>query len=262
MPKRVLIGIAGGTASGKTLVASRIREAIGMGDAAFLKMDAYYRDLRGLSAEERARQNFDHPDAFDVPLLVRHLEDLLQGRDIDEPLYDFTTHSRRAETRRVESAAVIVVEGILVLFERALRELMDIKIYVQTDPDVRLIRRIRRDVQERGRTVESVLDQYERSVRPMHEQFIEPSKRYADVIIPEGGDNRVAVDLLTTKIAAVLARTSFAPAARVAHVETAHPAQATPRDRTKSEEGEAPTAEAPGAGSAPGGRKREGVDVG
>lgn len=209
--KRVLIGIAGGTASGKTLVASRIRDSLGVGDVAFLKMDAYYRDLRGLPAEERARQNFDHPDAFDVPLLVAHLEALLTGAGVEEPIYDFTTHARRAETRRVESAAVIVVEGILVLYERALRELMDIKIYVQTDPDVRLIRRIRRDVQERGRTVASVLDQYERSVRPMHEQFIEPSKRYADVIVPEGGDNRVAVDLLTTKIAAVLARTSWPP---------------------------------------------------
>ncbi|MCA9756883.1 MAG: uridine kinase [Candidatus Eisenbacteria bacterium] len=212
MPKRVVIGIAGGTASGKTLVASRIREAIGVADVAFLKMDAYYKDLRGLSAEERARQNFDHPDAFDVPLLVRHLEALLAGRGIDEPIYDFTNHARKAETRRVESGAVIVVEGILVLFERALRELMDIKIYVQTDPDVRLIRRIRRDVQDRGRTVQSVLDQYERSVRPMHEQFIEPSKRYADVIIPEGGNNRVAVDLLTTKIAAVLALTELGKA--------------------------------------------------
>lgn len=213
MGGRILIGIAGGTASGKTLVASRIREALGPGDVAFLRMDSYYRDLSALPAEERARQNFDHPNAFDVPLLARHLRDLLAGRDVQEPLYDFTAHARRAETRTVKSAPVVVVEGILVLFEPALRELMDIKIYVDTDSDVRLMRRIRRDVQERGRTVESVLDQYERSVRPMHEQFVEPSKRHADVIVPEGGYNRVAVDLLTTKIAAVLARTALELAA-------------------------------------------------
>ncbi len=227
MAKRVLIGIAGGTASGKTLVASRIHEAMATRDVAILRQDSYYRDLTGLDAPTRSRQNFDHPDAFDIPLLVEHLESLLGGGEVDEPIYDFTRHARTPETRRIRSGPVVVVEGIMVLVEPRLRELMDIKIYVDTDPDVRLMRRIRRDVQERGRTVESVLDQYEGSVRPMHQQFVEPSKRHADVIIPEGGDNRVAVDLLTTKIAAVLAMAGGAGSAIADSPRTTEPAGST-----------------------------------
>jgi len=205
----ILVGIAGGSASGKTLVARRILEALAEAGAAptgvvLVKQDSYYRDLSGMGEVERARQNFDHPDAFDIPLLRSHLETLLEGGWVDEPVYDFTHHCRLAETQRIGGGSVVVLEGILILFEPRLRELMDIKVFVDTEADVRLIRRLRRDVEERGRTVASVLRQYERSVRPMHLQFVEPSKRHADVIIPEGGHNRVAIDLLKTKITAVL----------------------------------------------------------
>lgn len=200
----ILIGIAGGSASGKTLVASRIHEALGTERVLVVKQDSYYRDLVNLTPEERARQNFDHPDAFDTPLLLAQLKSLLAGGHVDEPIYDFLRHERSEETRRVGGARVVVLEGILILTDPDLRELMDIKVYVDTDADIRLMRRLRRDVEERGRTVTSVLQQYEHSVRPMHLQFVEPSKRYADVIIPEGGHNRVAIDLLKTKIAAVL----------------------------------------------------------
>jgi uridine kinase len=204
MSRAILIGIAGGSASGKTLVASRIHEALGTERVLILKQDSYYRDLRHLTEAQRAAQNFDHPDAFDGPLLLNHLGALMAGGYIDEPLYDFTHHRRLEETRRVGGAPVVVLEGILILADADLRGLMDIKVYVDTDADVRLIRRLRRDVEARGRTVSSVLHQYENFVRPMHLQFVEPSKRYADVIIPEGGHNRVAIDLLKTKIAAVL----------------------------------------------------------
>lgn len=204
MPRGILIGIAGGTASGKTLVSARIYEALGSDQVAILKQDSYYRDLSHLPAADRARRNFDHPDAFDTPLLLENLRALLNGRAVAEPIYDFTRHVRLPETRRVEPPAVIVLEGILILADADLRSLMDIKVYVDTDADVRLLRRLRRDVEDRGRTVTSVLGQYELSVRPMHLQFVEPSKRYADIIIPEGGYNRVAVDLLKTKIASIL----------------------------------------------------------
>jgi uridine kinase len=200
----VLIGIAGGSASGKTLVARRIHEALGSRRVVVVKQDSYYRDLSGMSEEDRARQNFDHPDAFDWALLGAHVRTLLDGGFVDEPVYDFTHHRRLPETQRVGGASVVVLEGILILDAPDLRALMDIKVYVDTESDVRLIRRLRRDVEERGRTVSSVLNQYEHFVRPMHLQFVEPSKRYADVIVPEGGHNRVAVDLLKTKIAAVL----------------------------------------------------------
>jgi uridine kinase len=200
----ILIGIAGGSASGKTMVARRIHEALGSRRVVVVKQDSYYRDLSGMSEEERAHQNFDHPDAFDLGLLHAHLRALIDGGFVDEPIYDFTHHRRLAETQRVGGASVIVLEGILILADSDLRSLMDIKVYVETEPDVRLLRRLRRDVEERGRTVSSVLDQYEHFVRPMHLQFVEPSKRYADVIVPEGGHNRVAIDLLQTKIAAIL----------------------------------------------------------
>ncbi len=202
--KRTLIGIAGGTASGKTLVAHRIFEALGGRRVVMVKQDHYYKDLAHLSWEERIRTNFDHPDAFDADLLRSHVRILLQGGMIQEPDYDFTHHVRLPRTRTIGGDPVIVLEGIMVLGDDELRPMMDYKIFVDTDPDIRLLRRIRRDVSERGRTLESVLEQYENFVRPMHLQFVEPTKRYADIIIPEGGYNRVAIELLRAKIASVL----------------------------------------------------------
>ena len=202
--KRILIGIAGGSGSGKTLVAQTLYRELGSDKVIIIEQDAYYKDLSHLPPEERARRNFDHPDAIDQDLLVKQIKDLLQGKPIEQPIYDFTTHTRKKETRRIGEHLIIVLEGILILDSPRLRELMDIKVFVDTDPDIRLIRRIRRDVSERGRTVESVLEQYEKSVRPMHLQFVEPSKRYADIIIPEGGRNVVAIDLLKTKIESLL----------------------------------------------------------
>jgi len=204
MSRRVVIGIAGGTASGKTLVAERLMDALEPRGVAMIKQDSYYRDLSGMTSEQRAQQNFDHPDAFDIAQIVEHIEALVRGESIEEPIYDFTRHMPSPHTRTIEAGRVIVLEGILVLAEPKLRDLMDIKLFVDADPDIRLVRRLRRDVEERGRTVRSVLEQYESSVRPMHLQFIEPSKRYADVIIPEGGHNHVAIDLIRTKIASIL----------------------------------------------------------
>ncbi|MBD3236725.1 MAG: uridine kinase [Candidatus Eisenbacteria bacterium] len=203
--RRVLLGVAGGSASGKTMVAERIRTELGTQRIAFIKQDSYYRDLRPMRLAERRRQNFDHPDAFDRDLLLEHLRLLLEGAEIRMPVYDFRRHLRLRKTVRVPSCPITILEGILILDDPLLRALMDIKVYIDTDADVRLMRRIRRDVSERGRTLASVLDQYERSVRPMHLQFVAPSKRYADVIIPEGGHNVVGIDLLVTKVRAILA---------------------------------------------------------
>lgn len=200
----ILIGVAGGSASGKTMVAERIMTELGSDQIAFLKQDSYYCDLATMPLAERRRQNFDHPDAFDRDLLLRHLRLLLEGREIRMPVYDFKRHLRRKKTVPVGGCPIIILEGILILDDALLRALMDIKVYIDTDPDVRLMRRIRRDVSERGRTLDSVLEQYERSVRPMHLQFVVPSKRYADVIIPEGGHNEVAIDLLVTKVRSIL----------------------------------------------------------
>lgn len=203
--ERILIGIAGGTASGKTLVSDRIFEALGRRRVEILKQDYYYKDLAHLPFEERVLMNFDHPDAFDTELLREHVAGLLKGETVQRPNYDFTQHMRLPDTVPIGGHPIIVLEGILVLGDKALRDMMDIKVFVDTDSDIRLMRRIRRDVAERGRTLESVLDQYERFVRPMHLQFVEPSKRYADIILPEGGYNKVAIDLLRTKISSVLA---------------------------------------------------------
>ncbi len=208
MERPLLIGIAGGSASGKSLVTSTLIQNLGSSEVVMIEQDSYYRDFAGLSVEERGRLNFDHPDAFDRELLLDHIETLLRGQPIEKPVYDFTRHARRPETVRVEGHTVIVLEGILVLEDPALRRLMDIKVFIDTDADVRLIRRIRRDTVERGRSLESILGQYEQSVRPMHLQFIEPSKRYADIIIPEGGKNRVAIDLLVTKVRSMLRETT------------------------------------------------------
>lgn len=191
-----IVGIAGGTGSGKTTVADKLAGAMPAGRCVTIEHDAYYRDQGHLPPDDRAAINYDHPAALDSSLLARHLRELRDGRAVDVPIYDFATHTRRSETRRVEPARVIIVEGILVFTEAALREQMDIKIYVDTDPDIRLMRRIRRDLEQRGRTFQSVRDQYYATVRPMHLEHVEPSKRWADLIIPEGGDNRVALDVL------------------------------------------------------------------
>ena len=182
----MVLGIAGGTGSGKTTVVDAIVEALAGEPVAFLEHDAYYRDLQTLDFEERAAQNFDHPDAFETELMVEHINQLRNGVAIDKPVYDYASHLRTAQTTRVEPAPVLVVDGILVLAEERLRDSMDLKIFVDTDADVRLVRRIQRDIKERGRSPDSVLEQYLATVRPMHLQFVEPSKRYADIIIPEG----------------------------------------------------------------------------
>jgi len=202
--RRILIGIAGGSASGKTMIADRVTSELGSRRIAIIRQDSYYRDIGHLSFDERQKQNFDHPDAFDGELLAEHLRTLLQGGAIEVPVYDFKRHRRLKKTTPVAGCQIIIIEGILILVDPILRALMDIKVYVDTDPDVRLLRRIRRDVTDRGRTLETVIEQYSGSVRPMHLQFVEPSKRFADVIIPEGGHNDVAIDLLVTKVRSIL----------------------------------------------------------
>ena len=191
-----IVGIAGGTGSGKTTVAHKLASAMPDGRCVTIEHDAYYRDQGHLSPDERAKINYDHPGSLESTLLIEHLRELRGGRAVAVPIYDFATHTRRRETRSVEPARVIVVEGILVFTEPALREQMDIKIFVDTDPDIRLMRRIRRDLEQRGRTFQSVRDQYYATVRPMHIEHVEPTKRWADLIIPEGGNNRVALDVL------------------------------------------------------------------
>src|SRR5262245_5827341 len=186
------------------MVTRRLIEQLGSDRVIVVEQDSYYKDLSHLPFAERAAQNFDHPDAIDSELLIRHVQELLHGRTVEIPLYDFTQHLRLRETRSTGPHDVIVLEGILILDNPELRKLMDIKVYVDTDADLRFIRRLKRDTQERGRSMASVIEQYERTVRPMHLQFVEPSKRYADIIIPEGGYNKVAIDLLRTKIAALL----------------------------------------------------------
>lgn len=206
--KPLIIGVAGGTGSGKTTAVRKIMEALGSGDVVVIQHDSYYRDRSYLSPEERACINYDHPDALETDLFADHLELLISGMPAEIPVYDFVTHTRRRETVLVEPASVIVVEGILILADKRLRSLMDIKIFVDTDDDVRFIRRMERDVRERGRSYESVVEQYLSSVKPMHIEFVEPSKRYADIIIPEGGYNSVAIDLVVTKLASLLDQTS------------------------------------------------------
>ena len=207
MPKPIIplvIGIAGGTGSGKTTVANVLRKRVGANRISFLPHDAYYKDLKGLSFEERSRINYDHPDSLETDLLVKHINQLKSWQPAHLPVYDFTTHSRMEKTVLVEPHRVIVVEGILIFYELALRELFDVKIFVDTDADIRFIRRLQRDIIERGRTTESVISQYLNTVRPMHLEFVEPSKRYADVIIPEGGLNTVALDMVTSRVEALL----------------------------------------------------------
>lgn len=204
MKKPVLIGITGGTGSGKSTIAKEIFNKFDEDCIAMIQQDSYYKDQSHLSMEERVKTNYDHPKAFDNDLLVSHLQELLKGNAINKPIYDFSIHNRTKETVIVEPKEIIIVEGILVLEDERLRELLDIKIYVDTDADVRIIRRIVRDINERGRTVESVIDQYLSVVRPMHLQFTEPTKRHADLIIPEGGQNKVAIDIMVAKIKQIL----------------------------------------------------------
>ncbi|MFO7266103.1 MAG: uridine kinase [Bacillota bacterium] len=202
--KPVFIGIAGGTGSGKTTVARAIVERVPRATVAVIEQDSYYKDQRDIPLEERLKVNYDHPSAFDTPLLVEHLKKLAAGQPIDKPVYNYTLHTREDYTERVEPRDIIIVEGLLVLWESSIRELLDIKLFVDCDADVRVLRRLERDIRERGRTLESVIRQYLTSVRPMHLEFVEPSKRYADVIIPEGGHNEVAIDMIATKVASLL----------------------------------------------------------
>jgi uridine kinase len=199
-----VLGVAGGTCSGKTTVAERLAEVVGPEHLALLRLDSYYVDTPEKPLEERARLNYDHPDAFDFDLLQHHVAELCVGHTVDVPVYDYAFHRRSGQTVRVPSAKVVVVEGILVLYEPALRELFDLKVFVDADADLRLIRRLQRDVLERGRTTESIVAQYLETVRPSHMQFIEPSKRYADVIFPEGGHNEPAMEVLLARVRELL----------------------------------------------------------
>ena len=200
MKKPILIGITGGTGSGKSTVAKSIYRNFKKESIAIIMQDSYYKDQSHLTFDERTKTNYDHPHAFDTPLLIEHLETLLRGEAIEMPIYDFTVHNRKKETIKEEPKDIIIVEGILILEDEKLRDLFDIKIYVDTDADIRILRRLTRDIRDRGRTLESVIEQYLNVVRPMHLQFIEPTKRYADLIVPEGGKNRVAIDILVSTI--------------------------------------------------------------
>jgi uridine kinase len=202
--KPIIIGVAGGTGSGKTTVSQAILDRVGRDRIAYIQHDSYYKDRGHLPPGERAKINFDHPDALETGFLVQHLKELRDGHPVEVPVYDFTTHTRTSQTQRVESRRVILVEGILIFADDALRDMMDVKIYVDTDADIRFIRRLERDITERGRTMRSVVDQYLATVRPMHLEFVEPSKRYADVIIPEGGFNPVALDMVVARIEAMI----------------------------------------------------------
>jgi uridine kinase len=202
----LVIGIAGGTGSGKTTIAERIAAAVPVESVTILEHDAYYRHQPELTYEQRCEVNYDHPDSLETELLVEHLQALRDGRAIDVPAYDFATHLRKEHGRRVRPTPVIIVEGILTFVDASLRKLFDVKVFVDTDPDIRVFRRVRRDIEQRGRDFASIRKQYYDTVRPMHLQFVEPSKRWADVIIPEGGRNEVGVDLIVGKVRSVLVR--------------------------------------------------------
>jgi uridine kinase len=200
----ITIGVAGGSGSGKTTVSRQILERVGSKHIAYLAHDSYYRDLSHMDIEERNRINYDHPDSLETSLLIEHIDQLKRGEDAQVPVFDFTRHLRLPETILVRSQPIILVEGILIFSERELRNLLDIKIFVDTDADIRFIRRLKRDIEERGRSAESVISQYLTTVRPMHLKFVEPSKRYADVIVPEGGYNWVAIDMIADRIRSML----------------------------------------------------------
>ncbi len=204
MQTPLVIGIAGGSGSGKTTVANVILQRVGSHRIAYLAHDAYYRELTGLPPVQRAQVNFDHPDSLENELLAQHIQQLKNWQPVEMPVYDFTHHARTGQTVHVDPQRVILVEGILIFAERALRDLFNVKIFVDTDADIRFIRRLQRDIAERGRTTENVIHQYYATVRPMHLEFVEPSKRYADVIIPEGGHNTVAMDMVIARIESLL----------------------------------------------------------
>lgn len=204
LTKPIVIGVTGGSGSGKTSVSRAIFDHFSGHSILMLEQDFYYKDQSHLSFEERLKTNYDHPFAFDTELVVQHLQDLINFKAIDKPVYDYAKHTRSEEIIHQEPKEVIIVEGILILDDPRLRDLMDIKVYVDTDDDIRIIRRIKRDIEERGRTLDSVIEQYLNVVKPMHNQFVEPTKRYADIVIPEGGRNQVAIDLMTTKIHSII----------------------------------------------------------
>jgi uridine kinase len=200
MNRPILIGIAGGTGSGKTTVARSIFKALPETNIVIIEQDSYYKDQSELTLDERIKTNYDHPLSFDNQLLIDHLKALLTGQSIEKPVYNFSIHNRSEETVKVYPKDIIILEGIMIFEDKDLRDIMDIKIFVDTDPDVRIIRRIVRDINDRGRTLESVIEQYLATVKPAHEQFIEPSKKFADIIIPEGGHNKVAIDIMVAKV--------------------------------------------------------------
>ncbi|MCB9830935.1 MAG: uridine kinase [Planctomycetes bacterium] len=202
--QHILIGIAGGSGSGKTMISSRIVEEYGPEHVAVIELDSYYRDLSHLDLTARRAVNFDHPDAFDVDLLVEHLHHLRARESIDVPVYDYVNHNRKNVVQRIDGPPIVVLEGILAFYFRRVRELMDIKIFVDTPDDIRLLRRIRRDMLERGRDLQGILDQYEHLVRPMHQTFVEPSKREADIIVPRGGENTIAIEIIRAKVEKLL----------------------------------------------------------
>ena len=204
MKQSILIGIAGGTGSGKTSMAKNIVRDFNPQQVVIIEQDSYYYDLKDIPMDTRNHHNFDHPEAYDFDLMKRQIRDLISGKTVNIPVYDYKTHTRSSEVHRVTGHKIIVLEGIMVLFDPELRDMMDIKIYIHTAPDIRFIRRLTRDIKHRGRTTESVIRQYLETVRPMHDQFIEPTKQYADIIIPEGGHNTVAVDLFKTKVTSLL----------------------------------------------------------
>ncbi|AWN33081.1 MAG: uridine kinase [Lactobacillus sp.] len=207
LEKPVVIGITGGSGSGKTTIAQKIVAQMQEDEhVLIMTQDSYYKDNTGIPMSKRMNINYDHPDAFDVPLLRKQLSDLLNYQPIEMPVYDFKEHTRSKETVHTEPADIIILEGILVLANKEIRDLMDIKVYVDTDDDIRFIRRLERDLSERGRSIDSVIEQYLNTVKPMYHQFIEPTKRYADIIVPEGGKNDVAIDMLTTKVHSILSQ--------------------------------------------------------
>lgn len=200
----IIIGISGASASGKSLLANTIVNELGSDRVVVISEDSYYKDLQHLSVEERAKMNFDHPDSLDHELLISHLKSLQEGKTVDIPRYDFSLHQRKKETRKIGRHRIIVLEGILLFVEPSLRNIMDIRIYMDTALDICLMRRLKRDLIERGRSIESILEQYEKTVRPMYLQFIEPFKRYADIIVPRGGENRIAIDMIKAKMRELL----------------------------------------------------------
>ncbi|MGV8146831.1 MAG: uridine kinase [Alkaliphilus sp.] len=204
MYRPILIGIAGGTGSGKSTVARAIFESLQEKNIAIIEQDSYYKNQDHLTHEERIKTNYDHPLAFDTPLLIEHLTALLENKVIQKPIYDFSKHTRKKETVIIEPKDIVILEGIMILDDVRLRDMLDIKIFVDTDSDVRIIRRILRDINSRGRSLDSVIEQYLKTVRPAHLQFVEPNKRYADIIIPEGGYNQVAIDIMVTKIQSII----------------------------------------------------------